>query len=63
MVELLMDAPVCMFCSEEIGPDDRVIAIDHDETRVTTLACEPQVQRPGVAFVHVCCAPRGWSEA
>jgi hypothetical protein len=56
--------PACTFCGEPVGVHERVIVIEHEGERETSLAREPEiVDRPRLLLVHSSCAPEGWREA
>jgi hypothetical protein len=57
---LVMEAlgPVCIFCGDAVGNDDRLIVIEHDGERETSFAREPWLRdQVRALLVHARCAP------
>ena len=47
----------CLFCGAEIEADDRLVVLEHDGERETSLAREPELlEREHVLLVHARCA-------
>jgi hypothetical protein len=55
--------PTCVYCGGAITVHERVVVVEHEGERETSLGREPDLARRGGALmVHSRCAPPGWRD-
>jgi hypothetical protein len=48
---------ICVFCGTHLGEHDRLVVLEHDGERETSLAREPELlEREHVLLIHARCA-------
>jgi hypothetical protein len=56
--DVMRDVCTCSICGEPVGVYERVLVIEQDSARATSLAREPDAGAYGATMIHRACAPR-----